>query len=100
MEGHVSGAVTVTRDLTEQRRSTQRTREALQALLHFAEALVQAGMMQELAPGAEKQAQHEAVVEVDQVANRLVVLMSQVLVYPHVSLTTFKESTREPAARA
>jgi PAS domain-containing protein len=47
-EGNISGAVAVTRDLTTQQRTAGRTRAALQALLQFAEALVQPGDVERL----------------------------------------------------
>lgn len=47
-EGHIAGAVAVCRDVTQRRYLEQRTKDALQALLNMAEALVQAPTMSSL----------------------------------------------------
>ncbi|HLH60202.1 MAG TPA: ATP-binding protein [Ktedonobacteraceae bacterium] len=97
--GDVQGAVVVMRDVTELRRGAQRTRAALQALLQFAEALVQARITQKQIlenDGEENNGENG----IDMVAQRLAGLMSQVVGYPFVSLTVFKEATHELQSRA
>jgi signal transduction histidine kinase/PAS domain-containing protein len=49
-QGQITGAVEIVRDVTERRRLEQQTREALDALLAMAEALVQAPEQAEEAP--------------------------------------------------
>ncbi|TMC15429.1 MAG: GAF domain-containing protein [Chloroflexi bacterium] len=87
--GHIQGAVIVMRDVTVQHHNAQRTREARHALLHFAQALVQGGITQELQAdtGTEEGKQ------IDLVAQRLATLIGQILDYPHVSITLFGELT-------
>lgn len=94
--GHISGAVVVTRDLTSQQRAAGRTRSALQALLQFAEALVQAGAVEE--PNT-----HEAdgdVTGIDRVVARLAALIGQVLDYEGVGITAFKSGSQPMATAA
>ncbi|HEV2582420.1 MAG TPA: HAMP domain-containing sensor histidine kinase [Ktedonobacteraceae bacterium] len=61
--------------------------------MHFAEALVQAGMSGDAG-------EDEASDGVDQVVNRLAPLISQVLGYQGVGITAFKKGTQQPVATA
>ncbi len=101
--GGIQGAVNVMRDVTERKRLeresaelARRTSEALHALVQFAQTLVQAGV----AEGASSSEAGEAVDRVDQVANRLASLMSQVLGNHGVGITAFKPLTQRPVATA
>lgn len=97
-KGTITGVITVSRDLTPLRRSTRRSREALYALLQFAEALVQADMVGEPEDEDGREATRED--GLDLVAQQLAALVSQVSGYPAVGLTMFKEGTQEFLATA
>jgi signal transduction histidine kinase/PAS domain-containing protein len=92
----LSGAVAVMRDLTVQYRTAQHTREALQALLQFAEALVQAGVTE----GARASETDGGEDRVDKVAKRLASLMGQVLSDYGIGITAFKEGSKRVQATA
>jgi PAS domain S-box-containing protein len=94
--GELNGAVAVMRDLTVQYSTAQRTREALQALLQFAEALVQAGVTG--GSGASESVEGED--RVDEVAKRLASLMGQVLSNHGATITVFKEGSQRAVATA
>lgn len=105
--GHIRGAVIVTRDVTERRHlqheseaRAKRTHDALQALLQFAEALVQGERTREPEGREDGYGEQEGAISIDLVAQRLAALIHQVLGCQGVSLTAFDAQTRELRATA
>lgn len=84
-QGHLTGAVAVTRDLTEQHYATQQAHETLHSLLKLAEALVQAGITPD-----------QEMAGVDEVTQQLAYLLHQVSGALQTSITVFEEETLEP----
>lgn len=82
--------------LSIQQRTAGRTRSALQALLQFAEALVQAGA----AEGPATQADDAGVTGLDRVVARLAALIGQVLDYEGVGITAFRSGSQPMATAA
>ena len=95
-EGNIAGAVAVTRDLTMQQRTAGRTRSALQALLQFAEALVQPGTVER----SNVQEANQGVTGIDRVVDRLAALIGQVLDYEGVGITAFRSGSQPMATAA
>ncbi len=85
---------------TEQHRQEQRTREALHALLQFAEALVHGEITQEPSRKDTASEAHEEATGVDEVSQRLAALIKQVSGYQNVSITTLNAETGKPQATA
>lgn len=88
-QGHIIGAVTVYRDVTERRLLEQRTHKALNALLSIAEALVQ---VPDAAEGME-QAASDTFAAVSKVAQRLAELTCSVLGCQRVSISIVEPQT-------
>lgn len=84
--GQIIGAVEVIRDVTEQRRFEQHTRETLSALVAMAEALVQT-------PDQAPETLPDAAPRADQVARRLAELTRSVLGSRFVSIAAVEQGT-------
>lgn len=86
VEGAITGAVLIARDVTEQRRLEQHTHQTLNTLLAMAEALVEA-------PGQASDGLLEQTPRVDQIARRLAELTRSVLGCKYVSIAAIEPET-------
>ncbi|HKS68917.1 MAG TPA: ATP-binding protein, partial [Ktedonobacterales bacterium] len=88
--GAVIGAIAISRDVTERKRLERRTREALDALLRLAAAIVSVPGENSAAPEA---AEPGAVPQAGELSDRLAALCSQVLGSERVAIIAVKPGT-------
>ena len=94
MDGRITGAVLLYRDVTERRRLERRTRQVLDALLQMAEALVAAP---EAVPSQEaEQSEHGATPIASPIARRLAELAREILGVARLGMHALDPDTQAP----